>query len=174
MKKESILRTMIGITQNDMAMLLNVGRSQFSMFESGKRSLPLPAKELLAEMLQYLIKTDGNAKSHISSEQQQTIMQQQVEILLQENQRQQYLVAKRIAAASKKYDAQLKMLQLADFFKNHKAKKEVLHVGIIHSFTSKANKSGGTEILKILVQHQIKQELLVQEYEFLQSKLLQS
>lgn len=41
MKKNSTLRTMLGFSQMEMAELLNVNRSTYSMFELGKRDLPL-------------------------------------------------------------------------------------------------------------------------------------
>ncbi len=49
MKKDHAISTYLGITQLELAMLLGVSRSQFSMFELGKRDLPLHAMQLLGE-----------------------------------------------------------------------------------------------------------------------------
>ena len=44
----------LGMTQENLAQILQVSRSQISMFELGKRSLPLAATKKLAQMFTYL------------------------------------------------------------------------------------------------------------------------
>ena len=56
MKNSSTIRSLLLISQVDMARLLNVHRSQLSMFELGKRDLPREAKILLAPMLVHVSK----------------------------------------------------------------------------------------------------------------------
>lgn len=52
MKKKETLRNILGgITQEELAMLLEITRGQLSMFEIGRRDIPLLAKERLAEIL---------------------------------------------------------------------------------------------------------------------------
>jgi transcriptional regulator with XRE-family HTH domain len=41
MKKTDTLSALLGLTQGQMALLLQVHPSQWSMYESGKRNLPL-------------------------------------------------------------------------------------------------------------------------------------
>ena len=51
MKKENAIRKLLGINQHDLALLLQVSRSQVAMYESGKRRLPLQAMEKLSKLL---------------------------------------------------------------------------------------------------------------------------
>lgn len=48
MKDRSDIKTILGLTQIEMGMLLGVTRSGWSMFKSGLRDIPLEAKEQLA------------------------------------------------------------------------------------------------------------------------------
>lgn len=48
------IKDLLGMTYNDMAMLLQINRSQWAMYVTGKRDLPVVAKLKLAEMLQFL------------------------------------------------------------------------------------------------------------------------
>lgn len=57
MKKSETLRNILGgITQEELAMLLETTRGQLSMYEIGRRDIPLLAKEKLAEILTTLHK----------------------------------------------------------------------------------------------------------------------
>lgn len=51
MGKESSVSALFGLTQPEMAQLLGVGLSLYSMFECGQRSLPLAAQERLNILL---------------------------------------------------------------------------------------------------------------------------
>ena len=170
MKKESTLRTLIGIKQQDMAGLLYVSRTRFSMFETGKRSLPVASMEFFAEMLVHLTASNHITKSLFQSEQYQTLLQKQIERLLLENERQQWLVVKKINAATKKYEAKLKMLQLSEFLTSRPAKKGVLDTGMLKSFTNKASKMSEAKGFTRLIELQFQQELLVIQGQLLQSK----
>lgn len=44
MKSHNNLRELLGIKQDDLALLLKVTRSQLAMYESGKRDLPAAVK----------------------------------------------------------------------------------------------------------------------------------
>lgn len=70
MKKSKSLKSLLGLTQDDMALVLNVSHSQFARYELGIRNISLASKQLLAEMLQYmcgpeaLVKTTGLAEQY--------------------------------------------------------------------------------------------------------------
>ena len=53
MEKSTNLRQILGMKQEDMAMLLQITISQLAMYATGKRSLPLAAKLKLVEMLEF-------------------------------------------------------------------------------------------------------------------------
>ena len=51
MKNKSNIRALTGMSQENLALLLQVSRSQIAMFETGKRNLPIQAMEKLALLL---------------------------------------------------------------------------------------------------------------------------
>jgi transcriptional regulator with XRE-family HTH domain len=51
MKDRSDIKTILGLTQNEMGMLLGIPRSNWAMFKSGQRDIPLAAKEQLANLM---------------------------------------------------------------------------------------------------------------------------
>jgi transcriptional regulator with XRE-family HTH domain len=53
MKRNAEIRIMFGLTQNEMARLLGIGPSLWSMYELGQRTLPVHAFEKLAELFRH-------------------------------------------------------------------------------------------------------------------------
>ena len=51
MKDTTTIKNLLGLSQEEMAMLLGITESQWSMFKSGKRDIPLAAKQQLAALL---------------------------------------------------------------------------------------------------------------------------
>ncbi|MFM9989226.1 helix-turn-helix domain-containing protein [Flavobacterium sp.] len=51
MKDTTTIKNLIGLSQEEMAMLLGITESQWSMYKSGKRDIPLAAKQQLAALL---------------------------------------------------------------------------------------------------------------------------
>ncbi|HSD14588.1 MAG TPA: hypothetical protein VLB74_08060 [Flavobacterium sp.] len=58
MRKPSTIKHILGLSQDEMAMLLGITPSQWSMFKSDKRDIPLAAKEQLAFLLQSIQKKE--------------------------------------------------------------------------------------------------------------------
>ena len=56
MRKNENIRDVLGITQEELAMLLGVTRTQLAMYETKKRDIPIVANQKLAEMLTTLHK----------------------------------------------------------------------------------------------------------------------
>lgn len=56
MIKNENIRDLFGITQEELAMLLSITRTQLAMYETSKRDIPLTAKQKLAELLTTLQK----------------------------------------------------------------------------------------------------------------------
>ena len=68
MKKEHPIRSLLGLKQEDIAMFLGLSRARWGMYEIGKRDLPLPAKQMLAEMLLWTGLQSLEALTPLSSE----------------------------------------------------------------------------------------------------------
>ncbi|WP_291131538.1 helix-turn-helix domain-containing protein [Flavobacterium sp. UBA7682] len=116
MEKRDNIRELLGITQLEMAMLLKISRAQWSMYESGKRSLPTAALILLGNIKMQLMNSEArDFKALPSAIHQENEKRKVLEALLKENQYQLLKVTRKIATSSKKYEAHIRMLQLTDF-----------------------------------------------------------
>ena len=62
MRKKENLRDVLGITQEELAMLLSITRTQLAMYETNKRDIPLTSKEKLADILTTLHKNKSISK----------------------------------------------------------------------------------------------------------------
>lgn len=84
MRKASDIKNILGLSQDEMALLLGITPSQWSMFKSDKRDIPLPAKEQLAFLLQSIQKKvvlSDESQKFMIAERQKTIDQLQQELL---------------------------------------------------------------------------------------------
>ena len=164
--------SLLGLTQQELAGLLGVSRSQLAMFETGKRGLPVKATELLAQLLTHaqdaktVVKVDPNAAR------QQSHRRQHIERLLVENEYQRLTIEKKVAAAERKVTAHVNLSKLAN---------EVLQTTGKSADTNRktffAHKSAQVESADAganLVKLQLKQELLDVERKYLESLLRKS
>jgi transcriptional regulator with XRE-family HTH domain len=169
MKNQHAIRTLLGITQQDAAMLLGVHRSQWSMFESGKRSLPVPAMQLLAEMLTHVQAPEAASRRTQGILQYSKHQHRQLESLHRENEYQQAVLAKKMAALEKKQAAQLRLSQLADFLNSRKS----LGKNANPFYDQIINKAqvASQDISTTLMQCELKQETLMLEKLVMESKM---
>jgi transcriptional regulator with XRE-family HTH domain len=165
MKRNQPISSMLGLTQQYMAMLLNVSRSHYSLYELGKRSLPLHATQLLAEMLTHLQPT-GESERRVQHVQQQA-RYDQLERLLRENEYQRLAFAKKVAAIMKKHTAQQKLTMLGDFLNMRAKGTSPQHVLI----AGKAAQVTVADPIAELLHYELKQELLELEKLLLESKI---
>ncbi|WP_300565433.1 helix-turn-helix transcriptional regulator [Flavobacterium sp.] len=116
MKKAATLSKLLGLTQEEMAMLLGVSRGQWSMYEARKRDLPATAMMQLAEVLSHV-----QNKKEVSSESQKLAQAEQIKA--QEKLQQEYrnlefknrILDKRIASIEKKRAEGYAALEVAHF-----------------------------------------------------------
>ena len=172
MKKVDYIRTLLSVTQQEMAMLLHISRSQWSMYELGERDLPVAARQLLAELLMHLKVNKNIDKSlPMPSDRQLQLQQQKLAHLLRENEYQQLLLARKIAAYEKKQASRINRLQIVDFVDTRHAKKgnneSVLH----QNLADKVIREQVEEDYVVVMEHELKQELLHLEKSLLESKL---
>ena len=101
MKNKNNIRALTGMSQENLALLLQVSRSQIAMFESGKRNLPIQAMEKLALLLTL------SQKESTTTETKKTTRTQEQEFLqncIVKNNHQQLLVARKITSFIKKQE----------------------------------------------------------------------
>jgi len=161
--------TSLGLTQKELAILLRVTRTQISMFELGKRSLPLHAMQLLGELLT-LSKSSGTAtKDKPILKGQSSQRQEQIKVLLKENEFQLYIVAKKLAAAERKTATQLKLIRFTDYLEQRPTAKANADVTNMQFITHKSAKAFHTDAAETVIKYQLRQELLEVEKKYLES-----
>ncbi len=167
MKKETSISALLSVTQQDMAMLLNVSRSLWSLYELGKRDLPLPVQQRLAEMLTHLQSAEKTSKTTNAAAQPTA---SQLERLLRENEFQRERLARKIATTQKKQLAHERLLQLSAFLKDRDTAKDA-NLRFSETIANKASKALEAGLPDVLAQQYHRQELLELEQHLLESKL---
>lgn len=157
MKKGENIRNLLGITQEELAVLLNITRSQLSLFEIGKREIPTEAMTKLANM--YLSINNNTSSSEKLSEvikTQEEHKKQTLEALLKDNKYYQLVCAKKIEKAEKKYNNNMLRLQLVMHLE-----KEAKHQNIVKSMELKTNsdimKNGLAQLTKLKIEKEVLQ-----------------
>lgn len=171
MKKTNTIRELLGLTQDEIALVLQVSRSQWSMYEIGKRDLPLSAKQHLAELLSHMQSPETKAKSHPIEVNQAVLQQQFLERLLRENEYQQQRLAKEVAKLKKKRATETSLLQLVDFLKSRPTSKGTAETPILKILNQKASRVEEDKHWKTLAKLELRQELLGHEKALLEKKL---
>lgn len=171
MAKRETIRDLLGFTQEELAMILKVSRSQLSMYEIGRGNLPLSALLLLAEMAQHVKSLEKSNKKSPHIEQQHSQTLQKLERLLKENEYQQMRVDRKIAVIERKFAGKMIALQVLYFLDVHKTKKDEFETSLLKSIGNKASKSLEVEGLAVLTEYQIKQQVLQCERKLLEELL---
>jgi transcriptional regulator with XRE-family HTH domain len=138
MKKETI-RAMLGLTQQEMAMLLNVSRGQWSMYESNRRNLPLAASLRLGEIITYMLSPEGKAHKNLpDTDKEANEIKKGLEKRLKENNYQQQVITRKIAKAQQKLEQYSKAAKLMYFLNAPAQIKKAMVPQIIPSTTAVA------------------------------------
>jgi transcriptional regulator with XRE-family HTH domain len=104
MKNNLKIREILGLKQEEMAMFLRVTKSQWAMFETGKRNLTLTAEKQLLEMLTFSKQPQTNLKILSESiEVQEKKFQKIFESQLLINKHKQIIAERKIELTQRKY-----------------------------------------------------------------------
>jgi hypothetical protein len=139
MKKERFISAVLGISQKDVAMLLQVNRSQLSLHELGKRDLPVSAKVLLTDLLDEAQQLKSAKETRLP----QLVQQQQrkealILRLLKENTRQLLSLSRKLEKMEQMHDTQLKALLWISNLTAKTENKDPLRANVLKSITNKA------------------------------------
>jgi hypothetical protein len=171
MKKDTTHSSLLGLTQREMALLLQVHTSQWSMYESGKRDLPLKAKKVLAEMLGFLkFESKSIMVLQLIIEQKQA-MKKCLDNLLKENEYQLCKISKKIALAERKYNDYIGVIGLMNYLRTLPSSTEALDGKLLEIISSKSERALMKSGLAYLTELRLKEELLQQEKILLDSAL---
>jgi len=169
MKKQHTLTSLLGISQLDAAMLLGVSRSQWSMYELGQRDLPLRAKQLLGELLTHVQTNYTAAKSAPPPPRNEQL--QRLERQLRDNEYQRLLMTRKIAKATKKHEAQVRLAHLVAFLSSRDTSKHSVP-NLHEAFADKASPDLEAQFSDTLTDLKHRHELLELEKLLLESRAL--
>lgn len=134
-KKET--RGMFGLTQQEIAMILNVSRSQWSQYECRKRSLPSATGLRLDEINSYMLSPKAKVSENLSKfENGHT--KRVIEKRLEENEYQLERLNRRIDKAQQKLEKYEKAAQLMAFLNSPEEVKKAPAPEILSSITGVA------------------------------------
>jgi hypothetical protein len=167
MKKESIISDLLGLNQREAARLLQVSRSQLSMYELGQRDLPLSAKVLLTAMVEQAQQRKSVPIVLPILAQQEQRKQHWIECQLKLNTFRQLRVSRVLDKMEQTYAAQLKVLELVAHLKEIGSNESKEYQGFLNSLENKAHKKMTQTGLPQLLQWQIKLAALQTEAEIL-------
>lgn len=164
MKKVENIRSILGITQENLALLLEVTRSQLSLYEIGKRNIPIAAKKQLTEMLAYM--QDENSKlTTISNlmKTQELARTNTLKQMLQDNHYKKLLLEKKIKILEEKQAFNFNTIHLMRYLDNTKNPN--------NQFIKAIETKGLTELennsLALLTKYEIEKEVLQAEEKIL-------
>ncbi|WP_412476410.1 helix-turn-helix domain-containing protein [Flavobacterium sp. TBRC 19031] len=167
MKKESIISDLLGLNQREAARLLQVSRSQLSMYELGQRDLPLSAKVLLTAMVDQAQQRKSAPTVLPLLAQQEQLKQHWIERQLKLNTFRQLRMSRILTKMEQTYAAQLKILELVAQLKEANADDSKVYQGFLKSLENKAHKKMTQTGLAQLLQCQIKLATLQAEAKIL-------
>jgi DNA-binding transcriptional regulator YiaG len=167
MQKGKTVSKLLGLKQEELAMLLNISKGQLAMFETGKRGLPTSALLLLAPMLQFVqgesLKSGSAEVLKVQEEQKKKVLEQ----LLKENKYKQKLLERKLEMAENKYKANIAAMQLMQFLENEPIRKEVPANRLIKIIEARAKSELEKNGWGVVAKFQIQKEVLLAEEKML-------
>lgn len=164
-KETDSIRRTLGLSQQEIATVLKVTRSRWSLFELGKRDLPLEAKKKLSEMLTHM-KNLGDVKSPAKAKSDSESRKKVLNKLQLNNEYQIQLLSRKMASLEKKLAKNSQALLLANFLNQNKDDKK-----LAKSITARASRlseeKGKTDLFKL----ELKLELLKLEKSLLEAEV---
>jgi transcriptional regulator with XRE-family HTH domain len=165
-------REVLGLTQDQIAILLNVSRSHWAMYERGERDLPTSAFLVLGDIMAYA--QTVAAKSAPKTEQQPeqaAALHVSLQKMLKENQYQREHLARKLALLERKQEAQGKALQLAAYLKAKNPNAKERETQLLNRINAKATKGVTHKMLLQIIKWQIKLEMLQVEKRLLEERI---
>lgn len=114
MMKEENIGALLGIPQEEMAILLGVTRVQWALFLTGRRSLPTDALLKLTEMLTIVKEAETEAPDAAVLKEEQARINKYIEEEIIFNQHKQRLVSEQLQKCRKEYQSSQNAVRIAD------------------------------------------------------------
>ena len=168
MKKKQNISALLGMSQENLALILQVSRSQIAMYEVGKRSLPVDALEKLSTMLSVI---QNKTLDTISKDMNSNLNIQFLKNQLQRTKHQQLIVDNKISALIKKQNATNSAKKVISYLLNETPKIKKNEIIVLKTIETKTQNKVAQNNAVILLQLEIKKEVLAFEEKLLQKKL---
>ena len=163
MKRDITVTTLLGLSQEETAMILGISRVQWAMYETGRRDIPLAAKQQLADLLVFVQKLDKKTEDfqHIKIQEarREKVFEQQRLI----NKHQQMIAEKKLKAIEKKYEAAMTALSLVGFLETKAEESGKEKDAVLYMIKQKAVTTIEKNGLHVQAKHQLKFQALQQE-----------
>jgi transcriptional regulator with XRE-family HTH domain len=167
MQKGKTVSKLLGLKQEELAMLLNISKGQLAMFETGKRDLPIAAMQQLAPMLQFVqeesLKSGSAEVLKFQTEQKKKVLAQ----LLKDNQYKQKLLEKKLEIVVNKYQANSTAMQLMRFLEIDASKKGDSPNGLVKLIEARAASELKKNSWEVVTKLQMQKEVLLAEEKML-------
>ncbi|WP_264519773.1 hypothetical protein [Flavobacterium sp. N1994] len=165
-------RLMFGLTQQEIALILNVSRSHLSHHEGNRRNLPSAANLRLQEMMLYMLTPEAQALQNLPNQkQEESKIKNILEIRLKENEYQLQVIARKITATQEKVAKYAKAVQLMHFLNLPEQVAKAAAPNVLEAITATAlrNYNENNSQLSVLL---IDQELLQLQHKVLEKAML--
>ncbi|MGL2966133.1 helix-turn-helix domain-containing protein [Flavobacterium sp. XGLA_31] len=167
MAKKENLRKKLNLTQADMAMILNISRSQWALYELGLRDLSAAALIRLNQIENFFLTKDVDLSKHAGKfEEQERIKAKWLAWAVKENEYRQ--LTDRL---KRDFEAVMDQLTLIDFLSEPADEKDALHPGAIAILKEKAYKAFDKNSPLQLLKLELQQKKLQQESVLLNASL---
>lgn len=156
MIEKDTFKKILGLTQEEIAILLGISRGQWSMYDCGKRELPLAAALEFTKMMEYI--RDNSSKN---SEKKEFIKEQKVlvqDMLKKEIKKNEYKIDRlnqKIRQAERFYNDGLAALRVVEYLDTQPENERT--IGIRHVLKSKA-KTTLRRNYQLLLKHSFEKE----------------
>lgn len=153
MKEKNTLKSLLGIEQEDIAIVLGISRSHLAMYGIGKRSLPLHAKEEFIKILQFFKnKQLENKEMENFMRGEELYMRTIFEKEIQLNEYKIHVLGKKIKKTERLRNENLMALRLADYLDVQTDNARTAGMGkTIRSIAMEAFKRNNALLLKYVV-----------------------
>jgi transcriptional regulator with XRE-family HTH domain len=169
MKEKNNLKSVLGISQEDMAIVLGITRSHCAMIEARKRDLPLNGLQELANILQYTKGehfNDTEIQSLIKEEELriQKIFEQEMEL----NKYKIHVLSKKIEKAERLRNESLAALRLAEYLDTQTDNPRTVGMSEVIKPAAMQTLKRNNELLR---KHTISKETLIQQSKIFEKEL---
>jgi transcriptional regulator with XRE-family HTH domain len=168
MKQVRSISKLLGLTQEELAVILKVSRRQLSKHELGLGRLPQTAAQQLAPLVEHIFGAAPKIPA-LALEGQNNQKKHGLALMLKENEYQRAFMARQLEQAERKYEAKLKALQVVEFLSSRED-KDGNDQAFLRSIGYKASKSLESNGLGLLLRLKIKLEMLELEKQLLEAE----